>query len=264
MRRLKELQQRARVTGSLAFDGDDADICHDCGGAGFFKVIGENNKQRLVPCENPIHEKDRWKRYKELSDIVSPAQLERTLDDIDVYHKGGASNKAALAAARAFTEKPRGWFYLYGTYGNAKTEIALALFNNLRVAHSRYGIYISMQSLVTFIYEAYSLSKDPESLTVSQRIDLFKRVPVLVVDEFDFDDTKINITSNVLQILFEILNDRYERAIHSGQVTIFTANQSPEESLPPALLDRMNDGRFVVVENTAPSKRQYMKWSDSV
>lgn len=255
--------KRAQATGKPAFDIDDKEVCPDCGGIGFFKVSGAGNKQQVVACKNPIHEHDRWRRYRELSDIVSPLQLERTLDDIDIYHKAGASNKRALEAARTFLNVPYGWFYMYGTYGNAKTEIALALFNALRTAHQRYGIFIGMQSLVTFVYDAYNSSRDPESLSLAERIDIFKRVPVLVVDEFDFDETKLNVTSNILQILFEIFNARYERAIYDEQLTIFTSNQSPAH-LPPALRDRMLDGRFVVVENTAPSKRPHMKRGDSV
>lgn len=239
---------------------DELPECEICHGAEFY-FVGTGDNKRLVHCDNPVHEGKRWARYKELSDIVSDAQLQRTLDDIQVFDKGATSNVEALNAARRFQEQPRGWFYLFGTYGNAKTEIALALFNNLRTRHKRYGIFLKLQTLVTFVYEAYEemQSREMSSMGKAGRIGLLKRVPVLVIDEFDFDATKLNITSNVLQILFEILDARYEHAIYNQQVTIFTSNQPPSH-LPPALRDRVLDGRFIVSANTAPSKRPIMTW----
>lgn len=255
---LKSIQSQ---TGSDNYRGDEVtnDVCDKCGGAGIY-YLEDNGNRTLVVCDNPIHHVQRWKRYRELSDIVSDDQLGRSLDDIQLFDSGTQSNVAALAAAREFQANPRGWFYVHGTYGNAKSEMALALFNHLR-AVGRYGIYLKLQTLVTFLYEAYEERNNREMSTMGSagRIGLLKRVPVLVIDEFDLDDTKVNITSNLLQMLFSIMDARYEAAIHTGQVTILTANQPPSH-LPPALRDRALDGRFVVVENTAPSKRQYMRW----
>jgi len=219
--------------------------------------------------------------FSELNGLQTPESIEKMITELGLY----ASNKNALNAAKAFLgchsrnshnnglnapfKCPRGWFYVYGTNGNAKSVMLQALYNALRDEYSMHGLLVSMPRLVNLVREAYTERQDRESAEPGKftprgkegRIDAIANLPVLAIDEFDFGDSKAVAISFALEVLQDILNRRYDKACDGTHITLFASNSDPA-TFPALIVERITDGRFWVVRNTAPSKRPFMKWPD--
>jgi len=196
------------------------------------------------------------------------------------------TNTIALNMARAFLachsrksfedktpapfDKPRGWFYVWGTNGNAKSVMLTALFNGLRTQYDMPGYFCKLPQLIGIVREAFDEKQDRETAKRGEfisrgkegRIEALSGVPVLAIDEFDLSDGKLNLTPFVTETIQSILDARYDRAIYKKDcITLFASNSSPN-SFPSLITDRIQDGRFWEVRNTAPSRRPFMTWDD--
>jgi len=167
---------------------------------------------------------------------------------------------------------PRGWFYVYGTNGNAKSVMVTGIYNELRERYNMAGLFCTLPRLLNLVREACFERQDRETSKVGDfiskgkegRIDALSKVPVLVIDEFDVSDGKVNVTDFVTEVLQDILQRRYKRAMDGdNQVTVFASNCSPE-MFPSLIADRMADGRSWLVRNTAPSRRQFSDWDEEI
>jgi hypothetical protein len=145
----------------------------------------------------------------------------------------------------------------------------LALYNALREKYAMPGLFVTLPRLVNLVREAYTERQERERSEPGKftargkegRIDAIAGLPVLAIDEFDLSDSKLSATNFALEIIQDILNRRYEKAIDGTQVTLFASNSAPD-TFPALIQDRIADGRFWVVRNTAPSKRPHMEWDD--
>lgn len=240
--------------------------CPDCGGMGFIGYdvpYGHEFFGKVQPCPNEqYHGAERVKRLVALSGLY-PADLKRRLDDISAM----PGNEQMLEAANRFLDEPYGWLYLWGGPGNAKSEILIAIINELNLSGHGPAIYIKFSTLVNKMREAFTEQAhrqkflatgkgldELDNLGYVDRFELIKSIKVLAVDELD----KVRMTDFAQEFRFDFFDERYRQAIHGETMTVF-ASQSKPDDMPNPLKSRFNDGRFMVIENKAGDARSNME-----
>lgn len=216
---------------------------------GFFKrdlPPGDRLFGKLIPCDNPFHTAERLDREARLSNLHA-GDLASRLKDIDPY----PGNGAMLAAARQMITRPSGWLYIWGGPGNAKSEVLIAIVNEVNEAGRGPAMYVTYNHLVDWVREG---NKPDATESYIQRFDKLKALRLLAVDEMD----KARETEFSQEFRFAFLDERYRQGILGTSAMVF-ASQSNPALLPLPLYDRVRDGRFTIVENTAPSARPNMK-----
>ena len=86
------------------------------------------------------------------------------------------------------------------------------------------------------------------------RFNELKAIKVLAIDEMD----KARDTEFMFDFRFHFLDYRYRQAVNGETITLFASNSAPS-NLSDVLWDRVRDGRFKVIHNTAGSARPHMK-----
>ena len=261
-------------------------LCPDCGGVGWFKLNLEPNHTdfgKVVRCSNEVHQPAYIERLACLSGLVKEDLDIRLTDFREVHYtqvtkknskpvldKDGnpaielISNRAMLEAAHAFVKDPYGFVYVWGNVGNAKSDALIAIVNEINlVAGQVVAVYLKFSKLIEYMRESYIENEkrkhNPEAPpTYSERFEEIKNVKVLCIDEFDFDGEKLRETAFTREFRFDFLDDRYHLGVRGEVATVFASN-SPPESLSEPIYDRIRDGRFQIVHNTAPSARPAMK-----
>jgi DNA replication protein DnaC len=261
------------MTGNNIVDENGFIDCDLCGGGGFIHIdapVGHPDYGKVIRCQNPKHSMTKLERMMKLSEL-HPDQLNIRLSDIKRYDKIVAgqlqSNHEVLDGIERYLQKPRGILTIWGTWGNAKTDLAIAVLNHLREDHYRPGIYLTLSRLIGWLNEAYSekAQRQSEGLTENwtkeSRLNGILNTDVLVIDEFDLTDDKIRQTPNLHADMFRILDSRYTHAVARQSVTVLVTNSNPN-GYPESWQERILDGRMKVLHNTAPSKRRFMTWGD--
>lgn len=223
--------------------------CPDCNGLGFFRLdvpITDRRFGKPIPCENPVHTADRVNRLTALSNLGA-GDLARRLTDI----KGNDGNRKMLKEAWDMINSPSGWLYIWGGPGNAKTEVLISIVNEINEARRGPAMYVTFAHLVNWVREAF---KDNADEGYIQRFNRLLNIRLLAVDEMD----KARGTEFSDEFRFHFLDERYRQAIRGETMMVFASNSNPN-TLPVALWDRVRDGRFRIVLNTAPSARPHMK-----
>lgn len=248
----------------------EADSCPECGDTGFFRydvLPGDPNFGKLAPCEHPSHSEKRLTRLASVSGL-DKADLSRRLKDIKQVHynvpqdgvDNWTSNRAMLMAARQMIDNPSGMLFIWGGPGNAKSEVLIAIVNELSAKGYGTVMYTKLSKIVDYMRDAFSEQKyrdskglEAQDLGYIARFNRLKAVKVLAIDEMD----KIkNLTSFVEDFRFDFLDDRYRQAARGETVTIFAGNGDPAD-LPMPIYDRIRE--FTIVENTAPSARPHIR-----
>lgn len=234
--------------------------------------VGSKFFGKLVPCEHPSHSEARLTRIASVSGL-DKADLSRRLNDISQVHfnspmevKDGQpvdnwiSNRAMLQAARQIIDNPQGMLFIWGGPGNAKSEVLIAIINELTANGYGSAMYTKLSKIVNYMRDAFSERKyrdsrgaEAQDLGYIARFDKLKAVKVLAIDEMD----KIkNLTDFIEDFRFDFLDERYRQAGRGETVTIFASNSDPAD-LPMPIYDRIRE--FQIVQNTAPSARPHMK-----
>lgn len=229
--------------------------------------VGSKFFSKLEPCQNPIHSEKRLAKLASVSGLDT-ADLGRRLKDIKQTHYNSPvdgvdnwiSNREMLRAARRMIDNPTGMLFIWGGPGNAKSEVLIAIINELNAKGFGIGMYTKLSKIVDYMRDAFSEqkyrdSKGPEAqdLGYIARFNRLKEIKVLAIDEMD----KIkNLTAFVEDFRFDFLDDRYRQSGRGETVTIFASNSDPAD-LPMPIYDRIRE--FTIVENTAPSARPHMK-----
>jgi DNA replication protein DnaC len=172
-----------------------------------------------------------------------------------------------LDACERMLQNPRGWLYIHGGPGNAKSIALRAMCNHLALAGFYPVVYIKFSRLVEIVRRAnaaqYAKSKHFQTtgsleLWDNGYLDTFERllkIRVLAIEEFD----KARMTEFAAEFRFDFLDDRYEQALRGETITMFASQDSPL-SLPAPLASRVNSGKFIVVENTEGDARPGESW----
>lgn len=239
--------------------------CEQCGGKGFFRLdvpVDHARFGKVVPCSNPAHKISELNRLNTLSQM-NPKDTRLRLSDI-AQNEG---NKAMLQACKTFLKDPRGWLYIYGPVGNAKSIALRAMCNHLGLQGFSPVVYIKFGRLVEIMRQSQSAQyaknqhyQQHGSLELWDNgyIDAFDRlltIKVLAIEEFD----KARITAFAEEFRFDFLDERYEQGIRGETITMFVSQSSPGE-LPGPIASRINIGKFTVVKNTAGDARPSEKW----
>ena len=228
---------------------DAVNLCPDCAGPGFFRydaLPGDPNFGRLVACQNPVHSPDRLRRLAKLSNL-SEADLQRRLSDI----KPVKGNEEMLAAAQAMATESYGWLYVWGGPGNAKSEVLIAIVNEINTYGRGPAMYVTFSHLLNWVRDAF---KDNAPDSYLMRFQQVLGVKLLAIDEMD----KARSTEFSDEFRFHFLDERYRQAIRGETQIVFASNTNPDK-LPFAIYDRIRDGRFRIVENKAGSARPNMR-----
>lgn len=110
---------------------------------------GQPGWGKPIKCKNPIHTVNADPKLARLSQL-SEADLGLRLSDIAPL----PGNQAMLDACKQMINRPWGWLYLYGSYGNAKTVALRAVCNHLSMAGYHPVVYIKFSRLVEIIRAA--------------------------------------------------------------------------------------------------------------
>lgn len=237
--------------------------CPDCGGTGYIRLdvpVGHRLFGKPVRCGNSVHSPEITKRLAKISGMTEP-DLKRRLKDI----KPIDGNGEMLEAARAMVENPRGWLYIHGGPGNAKSEILIAIVNEVNAAGGQ-AMYVRFPDLVNWMRDAFSEKKYRDKKLAGgeqwdnygylERYEKIKEIKLLAIDEID----KARMTEFAEEFRFAFFDDRYIQGKHGLTATIFASQFGPGELGSEPLASRFSDGRFAVVHNLAGDARPNEKW----
>lgn len=208
-----------------------------------------------IRCENERHTQERLAQLEEISGLRG-SDLNIRLNNIFQV----PANAEMLDQARKMISKPKGkWLYLWGGPGNAKTMALMAMVNEINMVGKVPAMYIKFSCLIDWMRESFRekkvLDNDPHvNLGYIQRFSKILSIRFLAIDEMD----KARGTPFADEFRFDFLDERYQSALRKETSIVFASNSDPA-TLPPAIYDRINDGRFSIVENRAPSSRPVMK-----
>lgn len=169
-------------------------------------------------------------------------------------------NEAMLQAANEMLTNPYGWLWIHGGPGNAKSEVLIALVNELNLSGRGPAVYTKFTTLIDYMRDAFNERKQQDKhgpdvdLGYIARFERLKGIKVLAIDEMD----KVRDTPFMLDFRFDFLDERYRQGVNGQTVTLFTSNVNPAQ-LPDPIWDRVRDGRFKIIHNQAGSARPNMQ-----
>lgn len=244
-----------------------AQLCEECGGLGYIGYnvpVGHPKFGKVDKCPNPAHVSTRLTdRLSKLSEM-HPDDYGLRLDAIARI----AGNEAMLDACQKMLANPRGWLYLWGGPGNAKSIALRAMCNELMLRGFGPVVYIKFARLIEYVREAQAaqyaksayLQKnghlDDFDSTYLNLYDNLLKIKVLALEEFD----KARVTAFSQEFRFDFLDDRYEQGIRGETITMFAGQSHPSEFAELPLLSRLQSGKFIIAQNTAPDARGGEKW----
>lgn len=219
--------------------------CPHCGGVGWLRSdlpVGHPQFGRLIPCPNVIQRRDFSRCGLDENDRELTWEAVRDVNNA----------KVALDVVRSTLEGGRGWVYLWGRPGLAKSLLLkVAVAEALRLG--REAAYVDASALFSDIRRAFD-SAAPSS-EAADRLAYWAGLPVLALDELD----KINETGWLREVRFSLLNRRYEDGVRGKSITLI-ASQTDPARLPEELASRVSDGRFETVRVQGDDVRPYEFW----
>lgn len=140
------------------------------------------------------------------------------------------SLEKAYAACQVFSEDPRGWLVLTGTYGTGKTHLAAAI-GNYRHALGESPMFVVVPDLLDHLRATFS----PDSrISYDRMFEDVRNSSLLILDDLGTQ----NATPWAREKLFQILNHRYV----ANLPTVITTTLALED-MDPRIRSRMLDTR---------------------
>ncbi len=183
---------------------------------------GDPDFSRVVPCQcrrqNLKKEKliqlQRYSNLGTLSRLTFDNLLPEGRRDSTVPE---ANFTQALAIARDFADKPKGWLVLVGANGCGKTHLACAIANR-SIDLGLPALYIGASDLLDHLRSAFS----PDSeLTYDELFEQVKNTPLLILDDL----TNAATTTWAKNKLEQLLDHRFNACLP----TVITTNVAVEE-----------------------------------
>jgi len=209
--------------------------CELCGGTGYIRYnvpINHPDFGRLFLC--PLCSKPQ--------SLIEHSGLELgemgfTLNSLII------TDKKAFELIKQFVTRKYGLLFLWGYYGVGKTRLMKTI-----VAEIASGGEYARYTTATEIVEMLRKFEEPPA---------WLKYPVLCIDEFD----KIRGTEFAEEQIFQVFNDRYNKAILKGGLTIIGSNKEPSK-FSPGIQDRLRDGRVTTYQIKGKSIRPAMTDED--
>lgn len=227
--------------------------------------VGHELFGKITRCPNESHQTKQINRLSGLTQM-RPEDTQLRLKDI----ANTPGNEAMLSACQKMLKSPRGWLYIYGDSGNAKSIALRAMCNHLALMGFVPVVYIKFARLVEimrraqsaqYAKNAYYAQAGSLELWDNSYIDTFDRllkIKTLAIEEFD----KARITGFVEEFRFDFLDERYEQGIREETITMFVSQLAPDD-WPAPIASRFNSGKFLIAENTAGDARPDEKWCNN-
>ena len=199
-----------RTPGKL--DGYD---CRECKNRGSFFTVDENGYLISTPCKcMTIRNNRRRVEQSGLSDLLSRYTF-------DAWRAESKWQAEVLAGAKRYATNPDGWFSICGRPGTGKTHICTAICGELmkRGYDVRYMLWRDAATTL-------KANSTGDAAAYSREIEPLKTVRVLYIDDFYKTGGKRHPTVMDVNLAFEIINARYNKA---GLITIISSERSLDE-----------------------------------
>lgn len=187
-------------------------------------------------------------------DYRSPLANPSSTDDLSILHllpaktfesfnfrknenlsqEGSAQLMAAIRAAKAFAQEPRGWLVFAGASGIGKTHLAAAI-GNYRKSQLDDPLMISAADLLDHLRAAYSPTS---TKPYDERFEKVRSSKLLILNYLD----TMNTTPWAREKMIQLLNYRY----HAQLPTVITLN-IPIQNVDPNIRSRLVDASVCTV-----------------
>lgn len=213
--------------------------CETCGGAGFLRYdvpVGHEKFGKLMPC--PLYQA----KAIQAMDVTEFGMEsdEMSLDWSVVKSRMGnlrLEGTKAVEAVKPKFEKAHGMIALLGPYGQGKTLVGKILIAKALTAGMT-ATYANMSHILDNIRLAFD-EKEHKNQELLRRMEHWIRLDVLFIDELD----RVNGTEWALDRMFQLLDQRYTRAIREQALTVVASNKADDE-LDGYLVSRLKDHRL--------------------
>lgn len=225
----------------------DCPICHGLGWVKYDLPVSDPAFGKMFPCVNAANG-----MFGRLSGLK---EGERELTWDAVKDMDSESNAVSAAASvRQVIEAGKGWVFLWGSPGLAKTLILQVAVASM-IRSGREASYTRMVEVIDNMRRAFDAKNPGEE--EERRIERWSNIPLLCIDEFD----RVNETEYASNRRFLLMDKRYTEAIRGNSVTIMSSNADPR-AFDPYLSSRIFDGRFKVIHLVGSDLRPDMRWWD--
>jgi len=173
--------------------------------------------------------------------------------DWSAVKPGISDGMKAMQAVRPAYQQGWGMVFLWGTWGQAKTLVGKIL-TATAIRDGKKAAYANMSNVLDDIRLAFD-EKEHKATELIRRMDWWIKRDVLFIDELD----KSNDTQWAQERLFQLLDQRYARAVREEALTVIASNKS-DDDLDGYIKSRLNDNRLgPVVYLNGPDGRKYMQ-----
>ena len=224
--------------------------CEICGGLGYIRKGGggdihDPNFGKLTECPNRVTKLI-------LSEAVTGIPEAEAQNMLEGKYTPTIGQVKPLKAIDDLIKRGYGWLYMYGFYGTGKTTL-LKLGTIEALKAGRRACYARLADILENLRAAFDSKRPSEE--AATRINYWSSVDFLFIDEFD----KVRSTEYADEKRFLLMDNRYLSAIGKQTATIMASNVPPDK-YEGYIRDRIEDGRFTVMDMGQDSVRPAMDW----
>lgn len=231
--------QRMYISGELAL----ATTCPICQ-----RIAGEEKAERVEAARIKKVAADKKRRFEtRIREANIPLRFENATFETYIIRSTAQNNNLIKCLDYANNFTPGVGMLLCGTTGTGKTHLAIAVVRRV-IAQDSSAMYGRTAQMLQEVKSTYNKSSE---VTQGEVIKKYTAPDLLVLDEIGVQFG----TDTEKQILFEILNSRYEQV----KSTILVSNlavKGVEEFIGARLVDRMKEGGGEIVVFNWESQRK--------
>ena len=195
-------------------------------------------------------------RAARMQDISRLNEMQRNINFGNILITSGTpKTKQMLAYAQEFVRNPVATMTFWGTCGNAKTMVLIAIVNECLIAGID-AVYTRLSDMANWLRQSFEhrVSTGEYDGSISAKINRLKEIRVLCIDEFD----KCKDSEWLREVKTDILDKRHEDGIAGLCGTVIAMNTDPK-TIEVWLSSRFHDGRNIVFENDDGDMRKEIK-----
>lgn len=253
--------QTARLIGSILNQPTEAGSCEKHGPYNSVRVNGELRCPRCMIEQDTLRAQEEAKatrRRGEIQGLVhrSGIPLRFQSKTFDNFEAADDKQSRVLRICKAYADKfneryaAGGGLVMCGQPGTGKTHLACAIANQIMGA-GRTAVFMTALHAVRRVKETYGQGSNE---TEREAIGKFFEPDLLILDEIGVQIGSVTEHN----ILFEIINGRYERVLPTILLSNLTEAEM-ESALGARVIDRMREGGGLVMAFDWQSKRKDIK-----